>query len=140
MTDFTPADQAAYRFWATEFVRFDDLDPVGHANSKSFATYIETARVAYFDARHLRDNFAERALAVVRLEIDYLRELHYGASLRVGIRPARLGRSSLTLASAIFDGDACASTSVTTVVRFDVLTRKSVPFSDEERRLLEADL
>jgi acyl-CoA thioester hydrolase len=74
---------------------------------------------------------------MVRLEIDYRKEIRFPATLRLGVRLLRLGNSSLTLACAIFDGDVCASTSQSVAVRFDAASRGSKPFSTAEREALE---
>jgi acyl-CoA thioester hydrolase len=139
MTEFDPLDLEAYRFWAAEHVRFADLDMLGHVNNKAYATYFETGRVGYFAARGLSDG-PRVGMAMVRLEIDYRKEIRFPAALRVGVRPLKLTRSTLSLACAIFNDDVCASTSVSTAVRFDPNARKSTPFSDAERAALEADL
>ena len=122
MSDFDPTDPGSYSFWATEHVRFADLDMLGHVNNKAYATYFETARVNYMTA------------------CDYRKEIRYPATLKLGVRLCKLGNSSLTLACAIFDGDVCASTSQSIAVRFDGETRKSKPFTPTERQTLESYL
>ena len=77
---------------------------------------------------------------MVRLEIDYRKEIRFPAELRLGVRMRKLGNSSLALATAIFTGDVCASTSYSVAVRFDPKTRASKPFTEEERSLIEAKL
>ena len=136
MSDFDPTDPGSYSFWATEHVRFADLDMLGHVNNKAYATYFETARVHYMTACGLSDGIRV-GVAMVRLEIDYRKEIRYPATLKLGVRLCKLGNSSLTLACAIFTGDVCASTSQSTAVRFDAGTRGSKPFSAAEREALE---
>ena len=139
MTEFDATDPASYGFWATEHVRFADLDMLGHVNNKAYATYYETARVNYMASRGLSDGL-KVGMALVRLELDYRKEIRYPATLRLGVRLRRLGNSSLTLACAIFDDHGCASTSISIAVRFDGDTRGSKPFTPEERMALEQDL
>ena len=139
MSDFDPTDPGSYRFWATEHVRFADLDMLSHVNNKAYATYFETARTDFMMACGLSDGFRV-GVAMVRLEIDYRKEIRFPATLRLGVRLLRLGNSSLTLACAIFDGDICASTSQSTAVRFDAETRRSKPLTPEERQALESYL
>ena len=139
MSDFDPTDPGSYRFWATEHVRFADLDMLGHVNNKAYATYFETARVAFMTECGLSDGLRV-GVAMVRLEIDYRKEIRFPATLRLGVRLLRLGNSSLTLACAIFNGDVCASTSQSTAVRFDAELRGSKPFSPSERQALESYL
>ena len=139
MSDFDPLDPASYHHWATEHVRFADLDMLGHVNNKAYATYYETSRITYFGSRGLSDGVSY-GMALVRLEIDYRKEIRFPATLKLGVRLCRLGGSSVTLACAIFDGEACASTSKAIVVRFDGKARASKPFTPEERAALEQDL
>ena len=140
MSDVDPLSPDSYRFWANETVRYADLDMLGHVNNKGFITYFETGRIAYFFARGLKDG-PRAGMAMVRLEVDYRQEIVFPGTLRVGVRLQKLGRSSLTLACAIFGEDgACRATSMATVVRFDPGARKSVPFTEAERERLEADL
>lgn len=139
MSDFDSIDLGSYNFWATEHVRFADLDMLGHVNNKAYAIYYETARVSFMAACGLSDG-QQAGMALVRLELDYRKEIRYPAMLKLGVRLCRLGNSSLTLACAIFDGDVCSSTSMATAVRFDAETRKSKPFSPVERQVLESFL
>jgi acyl-CoA thioester hydrolase len=139
MSDFDATAPESYRFWATEHVRFADLDMLGHVNNKAYATYFETARVSFMASCGLSDG-AKVGMAMVRLEIDYRKEIRFPAVLKLGVRLCRLGTSSLTLACAIFDGDVCASTSQSIAVRFDAEARGSKPFTAEERQALEAYL
>jgi acyl-CoA thioester hydrolase len=139
MSEFDPIDPGSYRFWAEEHVRFADLDMLGHVNNKAYATYFETARVGFMTHCGLSDG-VRVGVAMVRLEIDYRKEIRFPATLRLGVRLLKLGNSSLTLVCAIFNGEVCASTSKSIAVRFDGETRASKPFSPEERQALEAYL
>jgi acyl-CoA thioester hydrolase len=137
--DFDPTVQGTYRFWATEHVRFADLDMLGHVNNKAFAIYYETARVNFMAACNLSDGM-HAGMALVRLELDYRKEIRYPATLKLGVKLCRVGNSSLTLACAIFDGDVCSSTSIAIAVRFDSQVRASKPFTPAERKVLESYL
>ena len=139
MSDIDATSPDSYRFWAEEHVRFADLDMLGHVNNKAYATYFETARTSYFFSRGLGDG-PRIGMAIVRLELDYRKEILFPGTLQLGVRLAKLGRSSLTLSCAIFNEDVCRATSMATLVRFNPQERKSQTFTDAERTLLEADL
>jgi acyl-CoA thioester hydrolase len=139
MSEFDPTDPGSYNFWAEEHVRFADLDMLGHVNNKAYAIYFETARVGFMTECGLTDGI-RIGVAMVRLEIDYRKEIRFPATLRLGVRLCRLGNSSLTLACAIFHDDVCASTSMSVAVRFDPEARKSKPFTLAEREALESYL
>jgi acyl-CoA thioester hydrolase len=113
-----------------EVIRYADLDPQGHVNNAVFATFFETGRVTLF-----RD--PKNALLVpgcnfvlARSEIDFLRELHWPGAVEIGTRIAAIGRSSYTVAQAIFNGDACAATGRATIVLIDEATRRSHPLPE----------
>lgn len=63
---------------------------------------------------------------------EYRRPITYDARLQVGVRMAKLGNSSLTLAVHLFDGEAeAASVEIKLIlVNFDQETRRPAPLSD----------
>ncbi|MEQ1438898.1 thioesterase family protein [Fontimonas sp. SYSU GA230001] len=130
-------DVAAYRFWIDEHVRFDDLDMLGHVNNKSFTTYAESGRAAFLRHTGLWRPGAAPVNVIARLEVDYLRELHYPADVRVGVRVLRIGRSSFTLGLGMFSDGHCVATAATVLVHIDPVTRRSVELDADARARLE---
>jgi len=125
-------DPQAYNFWAEEHVRFADLDVLGHVNNKAFFTYAESGRVVFLKTTGLWKPGAQRQGVIVRAEMDYHRELHFPAALRIGMRVLKVGRTSFTLGLGMFNGDHCVATNVTMVVRIDTQTREPVALNEEE--------
>jgi acyl-CoA thioester hydrolase len=121
----------------TEVVRYADLDPQGHVNNAKFATYFESGRVAMFRARDLGIGVPNANFALVRQEIDFLRELHWQDELVVGNAVVAFGRTSFTLAQAIFKGEDCAATGRAVMVTLDATTRKPRPLPPEIIKQLE---
>ena len=98
-----------YRHWIEDRVRFADLDPLGHCNNAAIGGFFESSRIALFaEAGHPVSGGA-LSIPIVRTEIDFRHEVLYGARVRVGVRVLRIGRTSFTLAGAVFDGDRCAA-------------------------------
>ena len=77
-------------------VRFRDLDPLGHVNNAVFLSYMELARIRYFQ-RISPDWLEEGHFVVARMEVDYLRPILLGDEVFVGVRTVGLGRSSLRM-------------------------------------------
>ena len=124
-----------YKFWATEIVRYGDLDPVGHANNAAYSTYFETARVDLLSA--MKSQYMDLYnTAIVQLNINFLKELKLGDTLDIGITIGKIGNSSLELYSAIFVKDECRATSYGVTVNFDTVKRKSAPIPSEIKELL----
>jgi acyl-CoA thioester hydrolase len=125
-------DPSFYRHWIEDRVRFADLDPLGHCNNAAIGGFRESSRVALFaGAGHPVGG--KLSIPIVRLEIDFRHEILYGARVRVGARVLRLGRTSFTLANAVFDGDRCAASAQVTAVLFDLAQRRSIEIPAEMR-------
>ena len=124
----TPED---YPFIATDKLRFADTDKLGHVNNAVFSTMLETGRVEFL---HHQSNLLDRpgtAIVIARLVLDFLGEVYWPGDVRIGTRIQRIGRSSLSLDQAIFQGKACVAKAETTIVQIDQTTRRSSPFDDE---------
>jgi len=127
-----PAPQLAdYPHRVAEIIRFGDLDAQGHVNNAVFATYLESGRVAMFRDRDLGIGVSNATFVLVRQEIDFLRELRWPGDLVVGTALAEFGRSSFTVAQAIFRGEECAAASRATLVMVDTATRRPRPLTDD---------
>jgi acyl-CoA thioester hydrolase len=110
-----------------DIIRFGDLDRQGHVNNAVFATYLESGRVGImYDAEHGLQ-VAGTTTVLARIEIDFIRELHWPGTLEVGTAVAAIGRSSYTFGQAVFHDSACAATARTTLVLIDAATRRPRP-------------
>jgi len=81
-------------------VRYRDLDFQGHVNNTIFLTYLESARIGYYQRvgiYHPGESLLT-GMVVAHNEIDYLAPARLGQALRVGLRVERLGNSSITFA------------------------------------------
>lgn len=109
-TAFNPTVLASYRRCQTLDLRYNDVDPLGHVTSISFLNCLETARVEFFaDSGHPVDD-PNVGWMLVKLDIDYLGQLHYPGSVTIGTRLLRVGRSSVTTIQGLFAGDRCCAT------------------------------
>jgi len=120
-----------------DIIRFGDLDPQGHVNNTVFATFFETGRVMLLrePGNQLRPPGTTSVLA--RLDINFLKELHWPGAVEIGTGIAEIGRSSYTFAQAIFHEGACAATARATMVMIDAGTRKARPLPEEVVARLE---
>jgi acyl-CoA thioester hydrolase len=117
-------------------VRWRDADSLGHVNHAVFLTYLEEGRDAFFTQTLGSDPI----YVVVRLEVDLRAEVRLSdRRVTVRLEVERLGTTSLTTRETIVvpSGEVAADARVVTV-RWDPEQRKPVPFSDTERKQLEA--
>ena len=131
-----PTQREAYRLWARDTARYGDTDRQGHLNNAVFSTFLETGRTSFLmdPAAHLAPEGC--GFVIVRLVIDYRREMHWGGSVEIGTTVRALGRSSFTLGQAIFQDDACTATAETVLVLMDDGTRRARPLPDDLRQAL----
>ncbi len=118
-------------------IRYADLDRQGHVNNAVFATFCEIGRVAliYDPERPLAP--PGTSFVIARLEIDFLREMHWPGRAEIGTGVLSVGRSSFGLAQGIFSlGEAVASAKGVLVL-MDDRTRRSAPLPPETRAALE---
>ena len=123
-----PALQLAdYPHRVAEIVRFGDLDPQGHVNQAVFLTYFESGRVAMFRDPDLSVGVPGITYVMVRMEVDYLKELHWPGIIEIGTGIVEFGRSSFKAVQAIFRDGVCCARGHATLVCMDLQTRKATP-------------
>jgi acyl-CoA thioester hydrolase len=129
------ADRALYPHWHMDRLRFSDLDRQDHVNNAVFSTLFESGRVATLD-RVIRPLIGPAAMfALVRLTIDFRREMRFPGDVDIGTRIIRVGGSSLTFGQALFLGETCTATAEAITVHFDRAAGKGVPLPDSIRAL-----
>lgn len=129
-----PAVLAEYPFHYRIEVRFRDLDALGHVNNAVYATYFESARIAYYQ-RLVGGSLDRLGIILAELTISYKAPAHFGDELLVGVRVSRIGSKSFTMDYAIArvgDG-ALIATGQSVLVAYDYAAGRSVPVSDEFR-------
>ena len=120
-----------------DIIRFGDLDPQGHVNNTVFATFFETGRVAFLREPGNGLSPPGTTSVLARLDINFLKELHWPGEVEIGTAIAEIGRSSFTFLQAIFHDGACAATARATMVMIDASTRRSRPLPPESLARLE---
>lgn len=126
-----PPTLADYGVHTRDKVRYGDTDRQGHVNNAVFATFLETGRVEvlYDPEEPLADEGA--SFVIARLALDFRAEIHWPGEVEIGTRIQHVGRSSITLEQALFQGETCVATAETVIVQMDDSTRRSRPLRAE---------
>jgi acyl-CoA thioester hydrolase len=124
-------DIQIFKYYHPIIVRFADLDPQGHVNNVVFLTYLESARLGYYEKVGIwkKESGMITGFVVARNEINYLAPITFGQPLRVGLRVERLGTKSLTFAfqmEAGSDGGLVAD-GKSVMVAYDSKAAKGIP-------------
>ena len=93
-----------FKVWCPIEVRWADMDSYSHVNNAKYFTYCESARFAYFQKIDMESFRAgtDHGPALVSATCNFRKQVHYPASLEVGARASKAGRSSFTLEYEIF--------------------------------------
>src|SRR4026209_379245 len=80
-------------------VRLSDTDAMGHVNNARYLTYVEIARVAYYEdvtgnALPIGVHGAEEGMILAEIRMTYRSTSFYGETLTVESRVEHIGRSS----------------------------------------------
>ena len=132
------ADRANFAVWNTDTLRLSDLDYQGHVNNAVHAVLFTNGRY-HFIQRHVRSQEAAgMPLALVRITIEYLREMHHPGEVECGTLIRRVGRSSVTFGQALFNDGKCAAVAEAVMVLLDPKTRRPKPLSRKVVTLLQS--
>lgn len=112
-------------------VRFADLDVNGHVNNAVYSTYFESNRVMLVKDPAHGLTPAGSSWVLVRLDIHFRAELHWPGQIVVGLGVAKLGRTSVTFAQAVFSGQRCIASAFATTVMVGKDTRKPTPLPND---------
>jgi acyl-CoA thioester hydrolase len=118
-------------------LRYGDTDRQGHVNNAVFATLLETGRVEMFFAGDSALADPGCSFVIAHLSLDYLAELRWPGRVDIGTRVLSVGRSSLRVEQALFQGALLAALAQTVIVQVSEQTRKGHPFSSAQIERLQ---
>ncbi len=107
MSRLPPPVRAEYRWFHTITTRWMDNDAFGHVNNVVYYSWIDTAVNRFLLDHNLLDVVASPVIGIVaETGCRYISQIAYPDDVTVGIRVAKLGRSSVRYAVGIFRADA----------------------------------
>ncbi|MBL0063763.1 MAG: acyl-CoA thioesterase [Bacteroidetes bacterium] len=109
-------------------IRFSDVDAFGHVNNACYLTYIEEARVRYFDeVVDWSYDWSTKGIILAKAEIDFILPIHFKDELYVYTRCSRIGNKSFDLEyqlTRFWEGkEIIMADAVTVMVAFDYTTK-----------------
>lgn len=99
--------------------RFSDLDPQRHLNNARLTEFYQEARLSFYHrlrATHGYQRDRGSRIMVAHHAIDYLGEVAYPGTVLMAAGVAHIGRTSHTLATAMFTQDRCVGLSKAVLV------------------------
>lgn len=110
-------------------VRFADMDSFGHVNNASFLTYIEQARIRYFDdvsAWHYDPS--KEGVILAHASLDFIRPLHFKEELMVLTMCTHIGTKSISIVHRVVAEETMeeVATAESVLVAFNYTIEKSI--------------
>ncbi|GIF70934.1 acyl-CoA thioesterase [Asanoa siamensis] len=127
------------RFGYEAALRWSDMDVYGHVNNARFLTLYEEARVAlmFTEARKQGLTSLEEGVVIARHEVDYLRPVDYGDTVRIEMWIDELRPSRFVVAYELFDDGVVASRAKSVCVPYDLTAARPRRLSPGERAFFE---
>ena len=123
-----------------QFVRWDDIDALGHVNNAKYLTYIQEARFqwSYYQFVSQGEEATLAEMVVAKAEVDFLVPIYEGgAFVDVHLWVDSVGTSSFTLNYEISSKGVLHARIKTVQVAISMDTKKSRPITDTEREFLK---
>lgn len=116
-------------------VRFKDIDPLGHVNNANHLSYIENARVKYFnEVVGSNINWANQGIILGKVCIDYRQPILLDDKVFVYTGVIKIGNKSFTLKNIIvkeIDGEeSILAETEAVMVCYDYRKKESIPVPD----------
>ena len=116
-------------------IRFKDVDAFKHVNNANHFTYLELARVKYFDDVAGQDmNWSKQGIILANAKVDYTLPILFKDTIFIYTKCSRIGNKSFDLAYKIIkeeNGKEILMAEASTVlVCYDYEKGKSIPMPD----------
>lgn len=122
-----------------QFVRWDDIDAMGHVNNAKYLVYAQEARFHWsfvqFEGQVERPSILE--MVVARAEVDFIQPIYEGGRfVDVHLWVESIGNSSFVMIYEISDKGNLFARVKSVQVAVSMETKKSRPLNDAERAFL----
>ncbi|MGA0902352.1 MAG: acyl-CoA thioesterase [Candidatus Nanopelagicaceae bacterium] len=122
------------------FVRWDDLDAMGHVNNAKYLTLAQEARFEWSFMQHRSKGEIPglMEMVVAKAEVDFFKAINLGGIfVDVELWVEKIGNSSFVMVYEIKNGEDLCARIKTVQVGVDATVSKSRALTDSERKFLE---
>lgn len=125
-------------------LRLKDIDNMGHVNHANYLTFVELARLKYYDTvlGANTDWHTQHGQIMARIEIDYKDAIEYDDEVIIYTRCSKLGSKSFELSwlltkSRYGNVETVAAEGKSVIVCYDYQTKKAIEIPNAYRQKLE---
>jgi acyl-CoA thioester hydrolase len=113
-------------FTTTHKLRFSDGDPVGHINNAVYSVMFEAGRTDLMQAAGIYE-IPGRSMVIVRLEIDFKREMSWPGDVVIETAVERVGAKSIHMRQQLLSRGEPRASALAILAAIDRETRRAVP-------------
>ncbi len=119
------------------------MDAMGHVNNANFLTYIEIARIRYFNEILSKGiDFSKQGFILARATVDFILPIEIQDAIQVRTRCSRIGNKSFDLEYEIVNVNheppVLVAKAQTVLVGYDYHEKKSIAIPDAWKKQIEA--
>lgn len=108
-------------------IRFNDLDIYGHVNNAIYLSYLEQARINYFNQIIGVDHdWKTEGIIVANININYLKPIVWGSFISADVWVKETGNKSFVLAYKLYQNEIEVSNATTTLVCINYHLEKTI--------------
>ncbi|MDE2333088.1 MAG: acyl-CoA thioesterase [Rhodospirillales bacterium] len=119
-----------------QVLRFCDTDALGHVNNAVYSVMLEAGRSELALAAGLLDPAAGHTVVLVRLELDFLREITWPGEVTIETWVSHIGNKSARLSQRVLAGATESARASTVIAMLSTATRRAIPFTQAWRTAL----
>jgi acyl-CoA thioester hydrolase len=126
-----------FTFYTPIKVRFSETDLYGHMNNTVPIVYFEQARIEFLNKLEIMqewlDNKINNIIVIADIQCDYVKQVYFDEQLKVYVKVAKIGTSSLDLHYLGVDQlEQICFTGRGTIVQINQETGKSIPWKERQ--------
>lgn len=119
--------------------RFNDFDIMGHVNNAIYLSYIEEARIFFFNQLLSKDwDWKENGIIIKKHEISYEEPIFYGNKIEINTSVGKINKSSFELYHLIYVSDSLKTKIISTIVYFNYNTLQSKKLDEHILKILKS--
>lgn len=117
-------------------IRFNDIDQLGHVNNASQISFLDFAKVSYFDAMNQGEvDWKDAQFVMVNINVSYMEQIFMRENIEVRTKITEIGNKSIKVLQIIVNKDNGHIKTVChgVMCAFDMATQQSVLVSQHWR-------
>jgi len=124
-------------FKMTFVPRVNETNAAGHISNTTLPIWLEEARDPIFKVFNPELDFANWPLILAHIDLDFIRQVHFGSDVVIRTFVKDVGNSSVTVLQEAWQKAELVARGTAVLVHFDYKIQKTAPIPEMVRKTLE---